>query len=558
MMMIHLSWTTRPRRYRNGVFLYRRQRQPEPKYHPLCSLSSPPSSSSVLLFMIMMIYLINDYHHLHLGQAFTIVPHSAHYVAVRRHQQQQQSQMQQRNDVSPSLHHRMSYHARHHNKRISSSFNGRSSTNVHRLSTVPSMVNSKLNNNMNSETTTTTKSNDNTVTVNRDKKYRHILAILVMPYTSFDRIINESILDTVLSHISINGKISVVLRCGDIRPSIVELRRYVGEIYSQLWDVCIATADDAFHLPNVIVYPQNLPNTAPEAWIDIQKDLDGICSYNTIIGWTSSTKNNNRDRYRIQRYADRQGDGQGGLKEHVDAVNRERYIRQLSPVDTILVDTPKNPILSTDPTNIQHVVFIDDDVDSTCPVNGIDDDQAMIDRDNDKQSSLSFLSGPYQDNNKLYNSVVVGGTFDGLHFGHRKLLTLAISSVQPVTGRLLIGITIDAILQHKQYANYIPNYQIRCQGVVNFIHSLAPGFMNQITIFPISDQFGPCADMTYDTKWKFDALVLSHETLMTGYQLNQYRIANGMKPLALLCTRRTEAHGMSSTTLRKLRKAQEQ
>jgi phosphopantetheine adenylyltransferase len=37
------------------------------------------------------------------------------------------------------------------------------------------------------------------------------------------------------------------------------------------------------------------------------------------------------------------------------------------------------------------------------------------------------------------NLLQVGGTFDGLHFGHRKLLTLAMSSVNPVTGRLLVG-----------------------------------------------------------------------------------------------------------------------
>jgi phosphopantetheine adenylyltransferase len=52
----------------------------------------------------------------------------------------------------------------------------------------------------------------------------------------------------------------------------------------------------------------------------------------------------------------------------------------------------------------------------------------------------------------------------------------------------------------------------------------------------------------------FDALVLSHETLPTGRKLNAYREGVlGLGPLKLLCTQRTEPHGMSSTALRRMR-----
>ena len=66
---------------------------------------------------------------------------------------------------------------------------------------------------------------------------------------------------------------------------------------------------------------------------------------------------------------------------------------------------------------------------------------------------------------------------------------------------------------------------------------------------PIQDKFGPPGEKGSE----FDALVLSHEVLDTGFALNEHRVSMGLNPLTLLCTRRTEAKGMSSTTMRKAR-----
>ena len=72
-----------------------------------------------------------------------------------------------------------------------------------------------------------------------------------------------------------------------------------------------------------------------------------------------------------------------------------------------------------------------------------------------------------------------------------------------------------------------------------------------IRCVPISDEYGP-PGQSYDNE--FDALVLSHETLPTGRKLNRYREETlGLPPLKLLCTQRTEPHGMSSTALRRMR-----
>ena len=371
-----------------------------------------------------------------------------------------------------------------------------------------------------------TTSTSSTTTTTSLASYQHALAILAMPENSRDRITNEAIVETILPQ---THKLSIVLRCESQQtPTTTTLRKYVGEMYSMLWDVSLA-ADEASErlnpdLPDVVIYPQNLPNAAPESWIDIQPDLDGICSIDSIVGWSSVTIGTGKQ------YETSSGNGVGGLDEHVNNINRERKSRQLPPVSAVHVVESMN-------TQADTVVFVDDEVNTvtTTPPT---------------TTRPVFLAGADSSDNLLFESVCVGGTFDGLHYGHRKLLTLAVSSVQPVTGKLLVGVTVDEMLQQKAFAEHIPTYKERVRGVKEFLQRLCPGLMNRIQILPISDSFGPPGRPDSH----FDALVLSHETLATGHLLNQHRVKElNLPPLKLLCTRRTETHGMSSTSLRRLR-----
>jgi phosphopantetheine adenylyltransferase len=368
--------------------------------------------------------------------------------------------------------------------------------------------------------------------VQQKQPYQHALAILSMPECSMDRIANEAIVESILPE---TQKLSVVLRCQNgVTPSTAALRRTVGEIYSQLWDVALS-ADGSSRvqnpdLPDVVVYPQNLPNAAPESWIDIAPDLDCICSHDFTVGWTSETATNEARGKRFERMS---GNGIGGLDEHVANVNRERQQRNLKPVQAFHIE---NFEVFEKAVASNHVTFLDDEEDE-CVDEG--------------ESIGCFLSGavPYQ---HVYNAVCCGGTFDGLHFGHRKLLTLAVSSVTPVTGSLLVGVTVDEMLRKKAFYEQIPSFAERCNGVRQFLYRLAPGMINRIQVVPITDAFGPPGQKA--TAAGFDALVLSHETLKTGYLLNEHRVNElHLPPLQLLCTRRTESHGMSSTALRRLR-----
>ena len=384
------------------------------------------------------------------------------------------------------------------------------------------------------------------------KKYEHILAMLTIPYTSIDRIANEAILNTAVEHAT--NKVSVILRCeGGQSPSLANLRRYVGEVYSTLWDFAMASGDPDFL--DVVVYPHNLPNAAPEQWVNHLPDLDCVCSHDSICGWVSESALG-----RGLEFRDKEGRGIGGLDDHVAALNADRAQRNLDPVTALHVD-PWPAGASPELQKTNNVAFLDDEVlENANGINGMvcnGDTAAVDDVSEDGDISSPLLGGVRIPNKSLFEKVAVGGTFDGLHYGHRKLLTLAVSSVNPVSGKLMVGVTVDDMLRKKAFAEHIPSLEERMDGVREFIYRLAPGIKNRVRLEPITDAYGPPG--TKKEGAEYDALVLSHETLDNGCKLNQYREETlGLKPLMLLCTRRTETFGMSSTALRRLRSERNQ
>jgi hypothetical protein len=196
-------------------------------------------------------------------------------------------------------------------------------------------------------------------------------------------------------------RISVVLRGGgdagdddDPPPTLSQLRTYVGDIYSSAWDITLGfdrdedddddDEDDGYddeddddddassgmdgtrtrtrtdHHPSslaqslldVIVYPQNLPNAAPEGWVVLRPDLDCICSHDSLTGW-SSAGGSGTGTARLQIF----GQGVGGLDDEVEAINADRTYRGLGTVDALNVDPWP---VGADVTDDAHVVFLKD------------------------------------------------------------------------------------------------------------------------------------------------------------------------------------------------------
>ena len=313
------------------------------------------------------------------------------------------------------------------------------------------------------------------------------------------------------------------------------------------------------------MYPHQLPNTPPESWLYHRPDLECIVSHDCILGWSSIGSSINVN-------VNGEGCGHGGLASHVNAINDDRKGRGLNPIIAMQVSPWPSAAAATSPTNVltkqSNVYYLEDEVSPSSLQDKLlnndndaeyDEDMVFLEDENAfledptiiSKSNLSFLgttSMKIQDE-LLFNNVAVGGTFDGLHYGHRKLLTLAISSVEPTNGKLLIGITSDDMLTSKKLSEYIPSLDDRIYNVKQFLNALSPGLKNRINIVVLNDPFGPPAHQD-----NIDALVLSHETLENGILLNDIRKKKGLKELKLLCTRRTEGNVMSSTMLRQWRK----
>ncbi|CAO2657530.1 Nn.00g036560.m01.CDS01 [Neocucurbitaria sp. VM-36] len=153
-------------------------------------------------------------------------------------------------------------------------------------------------------------------------------------------------------------------------------------------------------------------------------------------------------------------------------------------------------------------------------------------------------------------SVAVGGTFDHLHIGHKLLLTMFAFTLgrSSATTTLTVGITGDALLKNKKYAEYLESWKSRQESVHDFLSSLVyfgrsddeririqeineagPNghavnvsypFGLTIKYVEIWDPFGPTI-----TDKEITALVLSLETRSGGAAVNSKRKEQGWEPL---------------------------
>jgi len=147
-----------------------------------------------------------------------------------------------------------------------------------------------------------------------------------------------------------------------------------------------------------------------------------------------------------------------------------------------------------------------------------------------------------------FNYVVMGGTFDHLHHGHKKLLTVAVSCMKPHGGTLVVGVTSDAMLQKKSDSDLIEPLEFRKAHVTRLVSFLAPNVRLQAVT--ITDPWGPAI-----VKENLQAIIVSTETLKGGRMINEMRVAKGLKPLVVIAVMRGNGFTLSSTFVRKQLKA---
>lgn len=123
----------------------------------------------------------------------------------------------------------------------------------------------------------------------------------------------------------------------------------------------------------------------------------------------------------------------------------------------------------------------------------------------------------------MFKTVAVGGTFDMLHRGHRKLLLKAFE----VGNLVLIGLSSDKFLTEMRKPHKIASYKQRLDELKKFLETNR--LLERTEISPLNDSFG----ITLSDN-RIEAIVVSEETEPRAHQINEKRIRLGLSPLPIV------------------------
>ena len=124
---------------------------------------------------------------------------------------------------------------------------------------------------------------------------------------------------------------------------------------------------------------------------------------------------------------------------------------------------------------------------------------------------------------KMFKTVVMGGTFDLLHRGHRTLMVKAFE----IGNHVIIGLSSDEFLQKLSKPHEIAPYAKRLEELKAFLKE--NGFLERAEIVALNDAFG----VTLSDK-RIDAIVVSEETEPRVHVINEKRMRLGMLPLPIV------------------------
>lgn len=122
-----------------------------------------------------------------------------------------------------------------------------------------------------------------------------------------------------------------------------------------------------------------------------------------------------------------------------------------------------------------------------------------------------------------YNHVIVGGTFDHFHKGHKSLLDLAFQIGKKVT----IGIAQPNLYKDKLLSSVIEEYEARKKSVVDYLNK--DNLLIRSSLISITDIYG-----TSDEDVTIEAIIVSDETRENAIKVNELRKKIGIKPLEII------------------------
>ena len=137
--------------------------------------------------------------------------------------------------------------------------------------------------------------------------------------------------------------------------------------------------------------------------------------------------------------------------------------------------------------------------------------------------------------------VMVGGTFDPLHDGHKRLLSRSFE-LAGSTGHVVIGLTTDSFASRKIHP--IRPFAQRKADLESYIADKK--YSTPWLVEPLSDRFGSAIDAD------FDAIIVSEETLPVAVEINKLRREKGRKKVdihQISCVLAEDGRWISSTRI---------